>query len=114
MVRAQIWAVSTALPGFAVVRHPIIDPPIFLQALKCSISSLEVDNGFLFQGDMVMSKEQIDLAIEGKDVDNPSGNVAFGLMKSARYKWPNGVVPYVLSDSVSKCVNFLKAYWVSQ
>ena len=92
----------------------VSDSSIFLQTLKCSVPSLEVDNGFLFQGDMVMSKEQIDLAIKGKDVDNPTGNVAFGLMKSARYKWPNGVVPYVLSDSVSKCINSLKLYWVSQ
>ena len=64
---------------------------------------LEVGNGYLFQGDMVMSKEKINVALKGGDVDKPNGDVAFGMVKSSQYKWPNGVVPYVLSDSVSKC-----------
>lgn len=46
-----------------------------------------------------MSNEQIDAAVRGEDVDKV-GNV-FGLVKEWR-KWPNGMVPYVLSDSVSK------------
>ena len=50
-----------------------------------------------------MSKEKIDVALKGGDVDNPKRNLAFGMVKSSYYKWPNGVVPYVLSDSVSKC-----------
>ena len=50
-----------------------------------------------------MSKEKIDVALKGGNVDNPKGNLAFGMVKSFYYKWPNGVVPYVLSDSVSKC-----------
>eukprot|EP00795_Rhopilema_esculentum_P003261 gene3261-1588_t len=47
-----------------------------------------------------MSKNEIDAALNGKDVDNPTGDVTFGLMNEARKKWPNGVVPYVLADSV--------------
>ena len=50
-----------------------------------------------------MSKEKIDVALGGGDVDKPNGDIAFGMVKSSQYKWPNGVVPYVLSDSVSKC-----------
>ena len=48
-----------------------------------------------------MSRNEIDAALNGKDVDNPTGDLTFGLMNSARKKWPNGVVPYVLADSVS-------------
>ena len=50
-----------------------------------------------------MSKEQIDIALKGGDVDNPTGDLVFGMVKSNYYKWPNGIVPYVLADSVSKC-----------
>ena len=49
-----------------------------------------------------MSKGQIDVALNGGDVDKQNRDVAFGMVKSSRYKWHNGVVPYVLSDSVSK------------
>lgn len=48
---------------------------------------------------MIMSQEQIDAALKGEDVDE-IGN-QFGLVKSSWRKWPNGEVPYVLSDSVS-------------
>jgi len=51
-----------------------------------------------------MSKEKIDVALKGGDVDKPKRNVAFGIVKSSYYKWPNGVVPYVLSDSVKNAV----------
>ena len=66
-----------------------------------------------------MSKEKIDVALKGGDVDKPKRNVAFGIVKSSYYKWPNGVVPYVLSDSVSKCkfiffeLSFLFAFFVT-
>ncbi|XP_065060541.1 uncharacterized protein LOC135687798 [Rhopilema esculentum] len=57
-------------------------------------------NGYLFQGDMVMRKDEIDVALRGGDVDEPTGPSMFGMSKSSYRKWPQGVVPYVLSDSV--------------
>ena len=47
-----------------------------------------------------MSKEQIDAAVRGGDVDKVEN--VFGMIKSKWRKWPYGEVPYVLSDSVSK------------
>eukprot|EP00794_Sanderia_malayensis_P020323 gene20323-22322_t len=64
----------------------------------------KADNGYMFQGDMVMSKEEIDAAVNGKEVDKPEDSHAFGLSKSSRRRWPNAQVPYVLNKSVKNAV----------
>jgi len=61
-------------------------------------------NGYLFQGDMVMSKEQIETAVRGGDVDKEVSKNTFGLKKSKYSRWPNGVVYYTLSKSVKNAV----------
>ena len=45
-----------------------------------------------------MSAEEVNKAIHGKDMD--SGRLGRGAKRSR--KWPEGVVPYVLSKSVSE------------
>ena len=52
-----------------------------------------MDNGYLFQGDMVMSKQQIQSVPHGRDVDYQPPN-AFSLKRSNRYRWSVGVVPF--------------------
>ncbi len=49
-----------------------------------------------------MSKEQIETAVRGGDVDKEVSKNTFGLKKSKYSRWPNGVVYYTLSKSVSK------------
>jgi hypothetical protein len=53
----------------------------------------------LFEGDMIMPVEEVERAIRGEDLDAP------GRARGARRSglWPNAVVPYVFSRSVSKC-----------
>ena len=51
-----------------------------------------------------MRKDQIDVAIRGGDVDSTNGPSTFGISNSSNLKWPKGIVPYVLSDSVSECL----------
>ena len=52
-----------------------------------------------FEGDMIMPVEEVERAIRGEDLDAPKGRA-----RGARSNglWPNGVVPYVFSSSVSK------------
>ena len=45
-----------------------------------------------------MSAEEVNKAIHGEDME--SGRLGRGARRSGR--WPEGVVPYVLSKSVSK------------
>lgn len=52
-------------------------------------------SGYVFQGDMIMSKAEIDTALNGGDVDTPKNT--FGVSTSGR--WVGGVVPYVLHSS---------------
>ena len=59
-----------------------------------------MEDGYLFQGDMVFTKEEIRTAMAGGDVDSVGSN-AYGMMNSVRKKWPNGVVPYI--SEISKC-----------
>eukprot|EP00795_Rhopilema_esculentum_P003258 gene3258-1584_t len=56
------------------------------------------------KGDMVMRKDQIDVAIRGGDVDATNGPSTFGMSKSSNLKWRKGIVPYVLSDSVKNAL----------
>lgn len=64
------------------------------------IHTIAAEQGYLFEGDMVMSKEQIKENLKG----GPSPN-AFGLQRSQYRKWPGGVVPYTLASSISKRKN---------
>lgn len=63
---------------------------------------LAAENGYLFEGDMVMSKEQIKENLKG----GPSEN-AYGLQNSKYRKWPGGVVPYTLDSSISKSILYI-------
>ena len=58
-------------------------------------------NGYVFQGDMIMSKDEIDTAIHGGDVDKPKEDLAFGLSRSLYRKWPKGIIPYDIT-AISK------------
>lgn len=53
----------------------------------------------LFEGDMIMPVEEVERAIHGQDLDSSAGRT-----RGARRNrlWPNGVVPFVISESVSK------------
>merc|ERR1712121_1061 len=53
--------------------------------------------GYLFQGDMVMSKDRINTALHGGDVD-ADDSFTYGLQKSNYWRWKDGIVPYVLSS----------------
>ncbi|XP_057317770.1 zinc metalloproteinase nas-6-like [Hydractinia symbiolongicarpus] len=55
----------------------------------------EADNGYLFEGDMVMTKDRIDTALNGGVSSN-----SYALKKDTRYRWNNGIVPFVLHTSV--------------
>lgn len=51
----------------------------------------------LFEGDMILSKEQIRRAEKGEDVDSSRKR------GSSRFRlWPNGVVHYVIDPSLSE------------
>ena len=60
-----------------------------------------VDGGYLFQGDMVFGKEDIENAVNGKDPSKGEGH-GYSLLRNKNSRWHNGEVPYVLDDSVSK------------
>lgn len=51
----------------------------------------------LFEGDMILSKEEIRRAKNGEDIDSSRKRGA-----SRFRKWPNGVVPYVIDQSLSE------------
>lgn len=51
-----------------------------------------------FEGDMMLSKQQIGVAEQGLDPTNLGG--ARGLKRSAQ--WPGGVVPYTIHSSASE------------
>ena len=57
------------------------------------------ENGYLFEGDMVLSKDDIRDNLNG---GVPVNNNAYGLKRSLHSRWPNGVVPYVFATSISK------------
>ncbi|XP_066928065.1 zinc metalloproteinase nas-4-like [Clytia hemisphaerica] len=64
-----------------------------------SINLEKAEDGYLFEGDMVMSKQDIEQSLAGgpsKESEN-----LFGLSKSQYKRWPNGVVPYTLDSSIS-------------
>ncbi|XP_057296148.1 blastula protease 10-like [Hydractinia symbiolongicarpus] len=82
--------VATVICGVCVVFGKPVDDAVKLEA---------IDSGFLFQGDMVMSKLQIDTALKGGDVDKI--NAGYAIQKSTWYRWKNGVVPYVFHSSIS-------------
>ena len=44
-----------------------------------------------------MSKEQINVAMQGGDVD-AIGQNTYGVQSSKRYRWKDGIVPYDLSQ----------------
>ena len=51
----------------------------------------------LFEGDMILSEEQIRRAENGEDIDSSRKR------GSSRFRmWPNGVVPYVIDASLSE------------
>lgn len=58
----------------------------------------------VFEGDMIMPVEEVERAIRGDDLDAPAGRT-----RGARRNglWPNAVVPYVFTSSISK-LNYLK------
>ena len=64
-------------------------------------SPIAADDGYIFEGDMVLPLEKINNAINHGDIDYTNKN-AFGLKSSSYAKWKNGKVPFVLDDSVSK------------
>ena len=51
----------------------------------------------LFEGDMILSREQIRRAKNGEDIDSSRKRGASRLTK-----WHNGVVPYVIHGSLSE------------
>ena len=51
----------------------------------------------LFEGDMILSREQIRRAENGEDIDSSRKRGA-----SRNRMWLNGVVPYVIDESLSK------------
>ncbi len=53
----------------------------------------------IFEGDIIMPVEEVQRAIRGEDLDAPTGRTR-GARKYRQ--WPNAVVPYVFSSSVSK------------
>lgn len=58
-------------------------------------------DGYVFQGDMVFTKEEKRSAMPSDDADsvgNSFGSNAYGIMNSVRKKWPNIVVPYDTSE----------------
>lgn len=52
----------------------------------------------VFEGDMLLTEEQIQAAENGMDPNNVGG--ARGLYK--RRRWPGGIVPYTLHESAGK------------
>ena len=81
--------------------------PEILQYLTLSFLFIEAEDGYLFEGDMVMSKEDIELSLAGgpsKEKEN-----MFGLSKQLYKRWPNGVAPYTLDSSISKFIFVFKS-----
>ncbi len=72
-----------------------------LSALKrillAATENAGINDPNLFEGDMILSKEQIRRAVAGEDIDSSRkrGSSRFG-------KWPNGTVIYTIDSSLSK------------
>ena len=56
-----------------------------------------IHSPYLFEGDMILSREQIRRAKNGEDIDSSRKRGA-----SRNRMWPNGVVPYVIDESLSE------------
>ncbi len=73
---------------------------IFLSDVRISHFIAEnegINDPNLFEGDMILSKEQIKKAEAGEDIDSSRKR------GSSRFRlWPNGVVPYVIAPSLGK------------
>ena len=65
---------------------------------------LAVDGGLAFEGDMVLTKHRIDVALHGGNVDEDKSN-GYALKKSTHYRWKDGIVPVVFHSSASKCLS---------
>jgi len=52
----------------------------------------------LFEGDMVLSKQDIDESLAG----GPTNKNMFGLSNARWKRWKGGVVPYTLESGISK------------
>ena len=63
---------------------------------------LEESDEIIFEGDILMPVEEVERAIHGEDLDASAGKT-----RGARRNklWPNSVVPFVISESVSKLKN---------
>ena len=64
------------------------------------ILCLGKDGGYVFEGDMILTKKRIDTALHGGNVDEKKTN-GYALRKSTYYRWTNGVVPVVFHTSAS-------------
>lgn len=63
-----------------------------------------LDDPDLFEGDMILTPDQLMAAKMGMDVDNP-----FGRGSTKNRQWPGGVVAYVIDSSLCKFI--VSLYW---
>ncbi|XP_065662345.1 hatching enzyme 1.2 [Hydra vulgaris] len=72
---------------------------------KSNILFLEPEaGGYIFEGDMILSKESIYSAINSGSIDLRYNKTGYAVSSSFSHKWPNKVIPYVIHPSAKNTV----------